>query len=42
MARHADGVVVGAALMRRVLDGATPAQTGARVEQLRVALDAGE
>jgi tryptophan synthase alpha chain len=38
-ARHADGVIVGAAVMRRVLDGAGPTATGAYVEALRVALD---
>lgn len=38
-ARSADGVVVGSALMRRILDGATPAQTGAFVTTLRTALD---
>jgi tryptophan synthase alpha chain len=37
----ADGIVVGSALMRRVLDGAGPAQTGAQVRELRAALDAG-
>jgi tryptophan synthase alpha chain len=34
----ADGVVVGAAVMRRVLDGAGPAGTGAFVASLRAAL----
>jgi tryptophan synthase alpha chain len=34
----ADGVVVGAAVMRRVLDGAGPAETGAFVASLRAAL----
>ena len=38
-ARVADGVVVGAALMRRVLDGATPADLRADVAALRSALD---
>ena len=33
----ADGVVVGSALVRRVLDGATPAQYGAAVAELRSA-----
>nr|WP_222106330.1 tryptophan synthase subunit alpha [Catellatospora sichuanensis] len=36
----ADGVVVGSALMRRLLDGATPADLGAQVAMLRDALDA--
>jgi tryptophan synthase alpha chain len=39
-ARHADGVIVGAALTRRVLAGADPATTGAFVAELRTALDA--
>jgi tryptophan synthase alpha chain len=34
----ADGVVVGAAVMRRVLDGAGPAEAGAFVASLRAAL----
>jgi tryptophan synthase alpha chain len=34
----ADGVVVGAAVMRRVLDGASPAEVGAFVAALRSAL----
>jgi len=38
-ARVADGVVVGAALMRRVLDGATPDDLRADVAALRSALD---
>jgi tryptophan synthase alpha chain len=38
-ARVADGVVVGAALMRRVLDGATPGDLGRDVAALRSALD---
>jgi tryptophan synthase alpha chain len=38
--RVGDGVVVGSALMRRVLDGATPQQLGAEVAALRGALDA--
>lgn len=37
--RAGDGVVVGAALMRRVLDGATPAQLRADVAALRRAVD---
>jgi tryptophan synthase alpha chain len=38
-ARVADGVVVGAALMRRVLDGATPGDLRQAVAALRSALD---
>jgi tryptophan synthase alpha chain len=38
-ARAADGVIVGAALMRRVLDGAAAAAAGAFVGTLRAALD---
>ncbi|MEU7867834.1 tryptophan synthase subunit alpha [Dactylosporangium sp. NPDC049140] len=34
----ADGVVVGAAVMRRVLDGATPDEAGAYVRSLRAAI----
>lgn len=37
--RWADGVVVGAALMRRVLDGASPAQLRALVGEVRAGLD---
>ena len=37
--RAGDGVVVGAALMRRVLDGATPADLARQVTLLRAALD---
>jgi tryptophan synthase alpha chain len=37
--RHADGVIVASALMRRVLDGATPAQIGRDVAALRAAID---
>lgn len=40
--RAADGVVVGAALMRRVLDGATPADLRDEVAALRAALDTPE
>ena len=36
---EADGVVVGSALMRRVLDGASPDEAGAFVGELRAALD---
>ncbi|MET0426745.1 MAG: tryptophan synthase subunit alpha [Actinoplanes sp.] len=39
-AEYADGVVVGSALMRRVLDGAGPAEAGAFLTGLRTALDA--
>jgi tryptophan synthase alpha chain len=38
-ARHADGVIVASALMRRVLDGASAADIGADVASLRAALD---
>ncbi|WP_370934439.1 tryptophan synthase subunit alpha [Amycolatopsis sp. cg13] len=38
-ARVADGVIVGAAIMRRVLDGAGPARVGEYVATLRAALD---
>ena len=38
-ARGADGVVVGAALMRRVLDGATPAELGDLADRCVPALD---
>ncbi len=41
IAASADGVVVGSALMRLVLDGSTPAQVGAAVGALRDALDEG-
>ncbi|SDI33265.1 tryptophan synthase, alpha chain [Actinokineospora alba] len=37
--RAADGVAVGAALMRRVLDGAGPAEVGADVDAMRTELD---
>lgn len=37
---EADGVVVASALMRKVLDGATPEQVGALVGEMRAALDA--
>ncbi|HEX4359881.1 MAG TPA: tryptophan synthase subunit alpha [Pseudonocardia sp.] len=40
-ARSADGVVVASALMRRVLDGESPAEIGAQVARLRAALDTG-
>lgn len=38
-ARHADGVVIGAALMRRILDGGTPEQLGDVLASFRRALD---
>jgi tryptophan synthase alpha chain len=38
-ARHADGVIVASALMRRVLDGASSADIGRDVAALRTALD---
>ncbi len=38
-ARHADGVIVASALMRRVLDGATAAEVGRAVGELRAAVD---
>ncbi|MET0729129.1 MAG: tryptophan synthase subunit alpha [Acidimicrobiales bacterium] len=41
LAVHADGVVVGSALMRLRLDGASPEQIGTVVADLRTALDAG-
>lgn len=39
--RVADGVVVGSALVRRVLDGAAPGEVGELVASFRAALDAG-
>jgi tryptophan synthase alpha chain len=39
-AAQADGVVVGAALMRLTLDGASPDRVGAAVAGMRAALDA--
>jgi tryptophan synthase alpha chain len=41
VAAAADGVVVGSALMRRVLDGEGPMRVGAAIAELRSALDAG-
>jgi len=38
-ARHADGVIVASALMRRVLDGASSAAIGRDVARLRAAVD---
>jgi tryptophan synthase alpha chain len=40
VAAHADGVVVGSALMRRVLDGEGPLRVGQAVAELRAGLDA--
>ena len=37
----ADGVIVASALMRRMLDGASPDEIGASVGEMRAALDAG-
>ena len=37
--RHADGVIVASALMRQVLDGATAAEVGRAVRELRTAVD---
>lgn len=37
---EADGVVIGSALMRRVLEGAGPAGSGAFISEVRAALDA--
>ena len=37
--RHADGVIVASALMRRVLDGAAVAEVGRAVSELRAAVD---
>ncbi|NAS20219.1 tryptophan synthase subunit alpha [Herbidospora sp. NEAU-GS84] len=39
LARHADGVVVASALMRRLLDGAGPRELGEYVASIRRALD---
>ncbi|WP_214416015.1 hypothetical protein [Sphaerisporangium fuscum] len=39
-ATYADGVAIGAALMRRVLSGAGPAEVAADVAAFRTALDA--
>jgi tryptophan synthase alpha chain len=36
---EADGVVVASALMRRMLDGASPSELGAQVRAMRDALD---
>jgi tryptophan synthase alpha chain len=36
---HADGVIVGSALMQRVLDAASPADVGAYIAELREAVD---
>jgi tryptophan synthase alpha chain len=37
----ADGVIVGSALMRLLLDGSSPAELGVAVGALREAIDAG-
>lgn len=41
VAAHADGVIVGSALMRRVLDGEGPFRLGSLLAEMRTALDAG-
>lgn len=41
VAEHSDGVIVGSALMRRVLDGEGPFRLGTAIGELRTALDAG-
>ncbi len=41
MAAAADGVIVGAALLRQVLDGASASQAAQLIGQMRAALDAG-
>ena len=41
IAEHADGVVVASALMRRLLDGASPEELGEQVAAMRTALDRG-
>jgi tryptophan synthase alpha chain len=41
IAEDADGVVVASALMRRLLDGASPEELGEQVAALRTALDRG-
>jgi tryptophan synthase alpha chain len=41
VASAADGVVIGSALMRRVLEGEGPMRVGAAIAELRAALDAG-
>ncbi|MDG6105475.1 tryptophan synthase subunit alpha [Dactylosporangium aurantiacum] len=40
-AQLADGVVIGAAIMRRVLDGASPAELGGYLRSIRQAIDEG-
>ncbi|MEV0127363.1 tryptophan synthase subunit alpha [Dactylosporangium sp. NPDC050688] len=40
-AQLADGVVIGAAIMRRVLDGASPAELGGYLRSIREAIDEG-
>jgi len=39
LSHHADGVIIGSALMRRFLDGDKPAQVAALVAEVRAALD---
>jgi tryptophan synthase alpha chain len=41
VAEHADGVIVGSAIMRLLLDGGSPEQVGAFVADLRAGLDRG-
>jgi tryptophan synthase alpha chain len=41
LCEHADGVIVGSALVRRLLDGAGPAGAAAFVHELREGLDRG-
>jgi len=40
LAAHADGIIIGSALMRLRLDGATPEAVGAYLAEIRAALDA--
>ena len=39
--READGVIIGTALVRRILDGQSPDEIGTAVAEVRAALDAG-
>ena len=41
LSHHADGVIIGSALMRRYLDGDNPAEVAALVAEVRAALDEG-
>ena len=41
LSKHADGVIIASALMRRFLDGDTPAEVAQLVAQVRSTLDAG-